>query len=532
MDIEEKGTSTGGSTMEKHLNHNTDNPDRRESKLKREMSTRQISMIAVGGTIGTGLFVASGSAFATAGPAGALVSYLLIGLCVFFVMTSLAEISAFMPIPGSFNIYGIRFIDPAFGFAVAYNYWYSWVTTVASDVIAAGIVVKFWLPNVEPILWAALILLLCFLFNVLGGKSFAEFEFWFSLIKVVAIVAFIVIAICVAAGWIGGVKYGFTNWSGENGAFAGGVGGVVKVFLVAGFSFQGTEIIGTTSGESSNPTKDIPTAIRSIFWRILLFYVLTIFLVGLIVPSNTPGLLDGDVDNLAVSPLVIVLRLAKIQPAAHIMNAVILTSVFSAGNSGLYLTTRTLYALALERSAPKLFTRTTKSGTPIFSLILNVFLVCVFVGVSYIGDQVVYLWLVNLTGIAGFIAWLGILATHYRFRKAYIYQGYNIKDLPYRASLYPFGPIFSFLMLAFACIGQGYTSIFGDDGFVVDDFLQAYLGFPIFLALFFFWKFYKRTKFVKLAEMDLETDNYIAQGFVNYSQELKTFGAKLRSMLY
>ncbi|OMJ09387.1 Lysine-specific permease, partial [Smittium culicis] len=183
-----------------------------QNNLNRTLKSRHMSMIAVGGTIGTGLFVASGGVLSEAGPAGALVAYSLMGLIVFFVMTSLAEMSTFIPVAGSFNSFADRFVDPAFGFAVGYNYWYSWITAAATDLVAAGIIMEFWLPNVNTVVWSFALMAIIIFLNLFGAKLYGEAEFWLALIKVLAIVIFIIIGILVASGIVGGTKYGFSNW--------------------------------------------------------------------------------------------------------------------------------------------------------------------------------------------------------------------------------------------------------------------------------------------------------------------------------
>ncbi|OMJ28606.1 Lysine-specific permease [Smittium culicis] len=498
--------------------------------LKRTLKSRHMSMIAIGGTIGTGLFVASGNSLSVAGPAGALVSYTLVGLIIFFVMTSLAEMSTYIPVSGSFNSFADRFVDPAFGFAIAYNYYYNWVVANATDLVAGGIIMQYWLPNVNTVIWSFIMMVIIVFLNLFGARLYGEAEFWLALIKVLAIVAFIIIGILVASGAVGGTKYGFSNWNYEKGPFVGGFTGVIKVFVVAGFSFQGTEVIGITAGESSNPSRDVPKTIRSIFWRILLFYVLTIFVIGLVVPYDDPNLVNSNIDAIAKSPLVIVMEKAGLKSASDIMNAVVLSSVLSAGNSGQYITSRILCSLAAEGKSPKAFTKVSKQGTPIYSLAVGTVIVCILFGISFIGNQIVYGWLVDFAGIAGFLSWAGILFTHWRFRRAYMLQGYDLKELPYQASLYPFGPFFSFFCLVFVVLSQGYES-FLIDGFHASDFIKSYSGIPIFLVMLIWYKLKNKTRLVTLAEMDLETDSFIQLGFPSVRNEKSSWKETLMSIL-
>lgn len=473
-----------------------------DETLKRTLKSRHLTMISLGGTIGTGLFLGSGASISQGGPGGALLAYLIIGAMVYFVMTSLGELSAFMPTSGSFSTYGSKFIDPAFGFALGWTYWYSWAITLAVELTASSMVMRFWFPHSPAFLWSFLFLAVIFLLNYLSVKGYGEGEYWFSFIKVAAIVIFIVIGLLMIVGIMGGQTIGFKNFTVGKAPFSGGILGTFAIFLTAGFSFQGTEIVGVAAGESENPTKTIPKAINSIFWRILIFYVLAIIVVGLIIPYNNPNLLSNDV---MVSPFTLVFKKAGIAFAASLMNAVILTAILSAGNSSLYASTRMLYAMAKEGQAPKIFTKLNKRGVPVAAMIVTTIIGMLAFLSSVFGNGIVYVWLMNLAGITGFIFWLGISASHYRFRKAYLAQGHSLEKLPYRAKWYPFGPIFALAVGLLVTFGQDYQAFFStkvDWGSVI----AAYLGIPLFLCLWFGYKFIKKTKVVKLEECEFDFD--------------------------
>ncbi|KAI8873700.1 lysine-specific permease [Ramicandelaber brevisporus] len=472
------------------------------TELKRSLKERHMSMIAIGGTIGTGLFVGSGAALAASGPGGTLIAYAIMGIMVFFVMTSLGELATYMPISGSFNSYGSRFIDPAIGFALGWNYWFSWTVTVGTELVAAGIIIKYWLPGVNPTVWSAVAMLIMFLLNAFVVEVYGEAEYWFSMIKVITVVIFIIIGIFVDAGVLGGHKYAFENWCYNKAPFVDGFVGILNTFLVAGFSFQGTEIVGVTAGESKNPTRDVPKAIRNVFWRILLFYILAIFVMGLLIPYDADELVTAGNDNIGASPFTLVFVKAGLRPAAHVMNAVILVTILSAGNSGLYVSTRILWVLANDGKAPRFLGRVTKGGIPIWSLVVTSVVAIFCFCMSLVGEGQAYIWLLNLSGITGFFGWMGIAASHWRFRRAYLAQGYSLNELPYKALLYPFGPIFSFVMLLFIVFGQGYQ-VFKD--FDVATFFASYVCIPLFIVVWAFWKIFKKTKVVPLMEIDLLT---------------------------
>ncbi|MCM2534743.1 amino acid permease [Neobacillus pocheonensis] len=473
-----------------------------EKKLKRALKSRHLTMISIGGAIGTGLFLGSGAAISQAGPGGALFAYLFIGAMVYFVMTSLGELSAFMPTSGAFSTYGTKFIDPAFGFALGWTYWFSWAMTIAVELTASTMVMKFWFPHSPSFIWSFSFLALIFLLNYLSVKGYGEGEYWFSLIKVAAIVIFIVIGLLMIFGIMGGEAIGFKNFTVGKAPFSGGILGTFAIFLAAGFSFQGTEIVGVAAGESENPAKTIPKAVKSIFWRILIFYVLAIFVVGLIIPYTNPNLQSSDI---MVSPFTLVFKKAGLAFAAALMNAVILTAILSAGNSSLYASTRMLYAMAKEGQAPRIFAKLNKRGVPFAAIILTTIIGMLAFFSSIFGDGVVYVWLMNAVGITGFIFWLGISASHYRFRKAYVAQGYSLDKLPYRAKWYPFGPIFALAVGLLVTLGQDYQAFLAnkiDWGSVI----AAYLGIPLFLCLWFGFKFIKKTKVVKLEECEFDFD--------------------------
>jgi len=472
------------------------------SGLKRRLGTRHLSMIAIGGSIGTGLFVASGASIYQAGPGGALLAYGIIGFMVYLLMTSLGEMGTYMPVTGSFSTYATRFVDPAFGFAIGWIYWFSWAITLALEVSAAAILMKYWLPDSPSFIWSALFLTIIFGLNFLSVKQYGEAEYWFSLIKVVAIIAFIISGLLMIFGIMSGDVGGFKNFTTGDAPFNNGILGIIGIFMVAGFSFQGTEIVGIVAGESKNPKENVPKAIKQVFWRILLFYMLSIFVIAMIIPFTDSRLLGGDIDKVAMSPFTLVFENAGIAFAASIINAVILTSVLSAGNSGLYASTRMLWVMAKEGQAPKFLKQVNKNGIPVNALLATTaFGLLAFLS-SIFGEGKVFMWLLNSSGLAGFLAWVGIAVSHYRFRKGYIAQGRDMNLLTYKAKWFPLGPLFAAALCIFIILGQNYQAFTGDS---IDwqGIMVTYIGIPLFLALWFGYKIAKKTKWVGLKEMDL-----------------------------
>ncbi len=474
-----------------------------DAGLRRGLRQRHLSMIAIGGAVGTGLFVASGSSISTAGPGGALLAYAIVGLMVYFVMTSLGEMATFMPVAGSFEQYASRFVDPALGFALGWNYWYTWAATLPAELAAGAIVMKYWFPNTPSVVWSALFLALLFLLNVASVKGYGEGEYWFAGVKVLTILVFLAVGLLMIFGILGGHPVGFHTFNTGGSPFHGGWLGLLSTVMVAGFAFQGTELVGLAAGESDNPRETVPKAIRQVFWRILLFYVLAIFVMGMLIPYTDPNLLNASVDHVAISPFTLVFQRAGLAFAAAVMNAVILTAVLSAGNSALYASSRMLWALAREGKAPRWFARVNRRGVPMNALYVNTVIGFVAFLSSLFGNGAVYTWMLNAASLTGFLAWLGVAVSHYRFRKAYLVQGRDLDALPYRAKGYPFGPILAAVLCGIVIVGQDVSAFVGGQ---IDwaGVLATYIGIPLFLLLWFSYKLVKKSKVIPLQEVDFD----------------------------
>ncbi|MBC2124612.1 amino acid permease [Listeria innocua] len=473
-------------------------------EIRRDLKTRHLSMIAIGGSIGTGLFLASGNAIHTAGPGGALVAYIAIGIMVYFLMTSLGEMATYMPVSGSFSTYASRFVDPAFGFALGWNYWFNWAITLAVDISTAAIIVQFWLPNTPAWLWSAIFLLLIFGLNALSVKAYGESEYWFSIIKVATVIIFLIVGVLTIVGILGGEVIGFSNFTAGDAPFKGGFFAILGTFLIAGFSFQGTEMVGIAAGESATPEKSVPKAIKQVFWRILLFYIFAIFIIGMIIPYTNPNLLSAEATDVAISPFTLVFEKAGLAFAASVMNAVILTSVLSAGNSGLYASTRMLWAMARDKKAPKFLGKVNRRGIPMAALIVTTIVgAMTFITTLTENGTVIYTWLLSASGLTGFIAWVGIAISHYRFRKAFIKQGHDLNELKFKAKFFPFGPILALILCILVIVGQDYAAFLKPE-FTNPAWWQkigiSYIGLPIFLIFWLSFKFTNKTKVIPLED--------------------------------
>ena len=471
------------------------------NSVQRNLKTRHVTMIALGGCIGTGLFMTSGSTISKAGPGGGLVAYIAMGLMVYFLMTSLGELATNLPVSGSFATYNARYVDPALGFAMGWNYWFNWAITVAVDISTAALLIQYWLPKSPGWIWSLLVLIVIFLINALTVSTFGETEYWLSIIKVTTVIIFLIIGFAMIFGIMNGPAVGLKNFTYKKAPFVGGIPAIINVFLIAGFSFQGTELIGVTAGESEDPTKAVPKAINDVFWRILLFYILSIFVIAALIPYTSPNLLSAANGNIAVSPFTLVFKRAGLAFAASFMNAVVLTSVLSSANSGAYASTRMLYSLAQDKYAPQIFAKTTKNGIPFYALLATI-LVSLLTFTTSIFGQKIYMWLVAASGLTGFIAWVGIALSHYRFRQAFIKQGHQLSELKYHAKLFPLGPIIALILCIIVIGGQNI------EAFVKWDWQQigiTYISVPLVLILYFGYKWKHHTKIIPLDEIDVSS---------------------------
>ena len=471
-------------------------------RVQRNLKTRHVTMIALGGCIGTGLFMTSGSTISKAGPGGGLLAYIAMGVMVYFLMTSLGELATHLPVSGSFAAYSARYVDPALGFAMGWDYWLNWTISGAVDISTAALLIQYWLPHTPGWIWSLLVLVIVFLINALTVSAFGETEFWLSLIKVATIIVFLVIGMAMICGIMFQPAVGLKNFTYKDAPFVGGFPAIMSVFLIAGYSFQGTEVVGVTAGESENPGKAVPKAINDVFWRILLFYVLSIFVIAALIPYTSPNLLGASDGNIAMSPFTLVFQRAGLASAASVMNAIILTSVLSSANSGVYASTRMLYSLAKDHYAPSFFGHTTRHGIPMASLVATLVVSLATFAASIFGQRI-YMWLVAASGLTGFIVWIGIALSHYRFRRAWVVQGHRVEELRYHAKLFPLGPILALILCVVVIGGQNIEAFVNWNW---QEIGVTYISVPLVLALYLGYKIRYRTRIVRLEEMDLSGD--------------------------
>lgn len=415
----------------------TGRPGEDDEGYARGLGSRQIQMIAIGGAIGVGLFMGAGANIAKAGPS-IILMYALAGVVIFFIMRALGELLLYRPVSGSFAEYAREFLGPFFGYATAWTYWLMWVVTGMAELTAAAIYIHFWFPQIPQWVSSLVFLLVLFGVNLISVKIFGEVEFWFSMIKVTAIIGMIVIGLGVLT--LGFSDAGATaapgNLVSQGGVFPHGIGSSLMTLQGVMFAYLAVEVVGVTAGESQNPEKTLPKAINTLPWRIVIFYVgsLTVLLAVVRWTEFSAG----------VSPFVYAFEKIGIPLAAGIVNFVVLTAALSSCNSGMYSTGRMLRALAVNSEAPKAFGRLNSRRTPAFGISVSVALMGIGVILNYLVPEKAFGYVTSVGTAAGIWTWMMILASHIRYRRAV-----EAGRLPASAFPAPGGAVLSWVALAF-----------------------------------------------------------------------------------
>ncbi|KAI6159956.1 amino acid permease/ SLC12A domain-containing protein [Pisolithus thermaeus] len=513
---------------------------------KRAMQSRHLMMLAIAGTIGTGIFLSAGSAIALAGPRSALLSYVVVGLFVHTVVISLGEMAATYPVSGAFSVFGGRFVSPALGFTLDKSWLLSSIELTAAAIILeasrltylrfpeAEIAWDFWAPHIQPWQWALIIIVPVFALQLIHVRVYGEIEgseYWFALIKVLLIVIFIFVGLIYDWGGIKGhPEPGPSNFHNSQ-AFIGGFSSFVQIFVYAFYSYGGVELVAVAAGEPVRPYKSDPRAIKATFFRIVLFYVLTILTIGLCINWKDPTLLtsaysivlSGFLEAAVVLalplirfrcydiPITVVFQRAGFGAAVYVVNAVLLTAVFSATNSAFYGSSRMLLSLARFGQAPKVFGWVNKRGAPIPALLVSLCIACLTFLTTIWGEGVVFTWLLNLTGMSVLLVWGSIGVISLRFRTAYHAQGRSLADLPYVQPLFPILPISVVLLAVLMFIAEGYATV-KEQPFNPTNVVATYIGVTLYLLFYVEYVVYsrlvlgKRQRVVPLPKVDLDTD--------------------------
>jgi len=421
------------------------NANSEPTTLKRAMSTRHLVMLSLGGAIGTGLFLGSGEVIAQTGPVGAIIAYVLGGLIAYMVMLCLGELAVHMPVAGSFGAYAQKYIGPGTGYMISWVYWLTWTATLGTEFTAAALLMQEWFPHISMWIWTIIFAVTILGLNLTSTRMFAESEFWLALVKVVTVIAFIILGLMAIFGFIPFQGYEsaplFHNLT-AHGWFPQGLIPIFTTMLIVNFAFSGTELICVAAGETKDPAENVPKAINAAIWRLLIFFVGTIVVISALLPFQVAGLGGEGVSS---SPFVTVFNYIGIPYADDIIRFVIITALLSAANSGLYAASRMMWSLSDQRQLPSVFSRLSKSGTPIIALVVTMFGAIPGLLSEHFAPETIFK---NLLGVAAFtmvIVWMSICWSQFNFRRQWYKAGHSAKDLKFAAPLYPIVPILGFI---------------------------------------------------------------------------------------
>ena len=442
----------------------------REHGLHKSLTKAQAVMIGLGGTIGTGLFMGSGIAIGYAGPA-AIISYMIAGFAALIVVFSLSEMAVAHPAAGSFGVYAEAYLNPWAGFMVRYTYWLAQVIAIGGEAVAAGVYMTYWFPDIPVWIWSVGFAGALLYVNSRSVANFGTFEYWFALIKVVAIVFFIILGLSAIFG-IGSAPVGLHNMVGLPGGFVpNGFGGIWMAVIVGIFSFFGIEVIAVASGEIKEPAKVIPAALRTLTLRLLLFYVLGISIVVAFVPWTMTG-----ATVVAQSPFVKVLTHSGVPYAAGIMNFVVVTAALSSINTNIYLCSRMIFSLSRGGYAPGLLGKLNKSGVPVGAILASGAGIMVSAALSRL-TPMAYNYLFGIALFDAIVVWMVILASHLVFRYRHAHLASTV-----RAPFFPYLQIIGLLLLGAIVITMGLDPAWN---------LSWIIGVPWLLlitGIYFVWK--------------------------------------------
>ncbi|HXE91278.1 MAG TPA: amino acid permease [Terriglobales bacterium] len=413
----------------------------KEKGLARQLSERQLAMIAIGGAIGTGLFLGSALAVRVAGPA-VILSYVLGALVALLLMGTLAEMAVAHPTAGSFGVYAEIYVSRWAGFVMRYTYWASQSIAIGGEAVAVAIYCQWWWPQVPQWVWVVGFSLALVYINARSVGNFGEFEYWFSMIKVVAIMLFVLFGTAMLLGWGPAEPIGLRNLTEHGGFFPLGVKGAWMALVFVIFSYIGTEVVAVTAGEARDPQKAVPRAMRTMVARLILFYLGAITVLVAVVPWNQihPG------ESITASPFVRVFSLMGVPAAAHIVNFVVLTAALSSMNCNLYLATRMVFSLARGGYAPAGFGQVSAKGTPVVALLVSAVGLLIATLFAWRFPESAYVYMFGIALFGGLFVWFMIFVTHLFFRRRWAEE--QVADFPVRMRGYPYSTLLGAAMLA------------------------------------------------------------------------------------
>lgn len=484
-----------------------DNVFQAEHNLERGLKQRHIQMLSLVGVFGTGLFLSSGKTLALCGNVGMVLSYLFIGILVGLNQLAMIEMSCLMPVTGSYIRHGEHFVDRAFSFALGWICVYQQI--LPSEIAATSVVMGYW-SDLNPAVWVTVFLVIIIGCNSYRIRFYGEIEFFFGVLKILLISGLIIVSAVMDLGGVANVdRIGFRYW--KQTPFReyytdGDLGKFLSWWKAAGsvvYAFGGVNSISFYAGETQKPRHSIYTAGKRIFFRVFTLYLLTVFGLTLILPADHPKIANTTGDSTG-SPFVIAIQEAGIKVLPDIINAIVLTSAFSAANLSLFKTSRDLFALAAKGQAPKIFIKTNRFGLPYWGVIIA----ALFMPLAYMSTSAsastVFGWFQNLTSSNLLITWISIDINHIALQKALKAQGYSRDDLPYKMPFADYGAWISLAFFILLLLTGGYSN-FLKGNFDISSFFSAYFVIPLYAVLFFGWKIFQKTSIRKSLEVDLQT---------------------------
>ncbi|KAB8262606.1 amino acid permease/ SLC12A domain-containing protein [Aspergillus pseudonomiae] len=478
--------------------------------VRQGLYQRHLQMIALAGTIGTGLFLSSGQALVTAGPLGAFLAYSIVGLGVMSVVLTVGEMGALVPLSGGVVRYAEYFFDPAMAFANGWNQVYLYSVTLPAEIVAASVLIEFWI-IINNAIWITVFSLLVLITALVFVRIYGELEFSFAILKILLIVGVNIMALVITCGGgPTGQSIGFRYWR-DPGPFVQyfGIKGALGRFLGfwttlenAIFAYSGIQNITIPAAETRYPRQSIPQATRRVLYRIILFYVLSIFMMGLVVPSNDPTLLQLT-GTASQSPFVIAAHRAGIKVAPSVINAIIVTSAWSAGNSYILFGSRILYGMAVHGHAPAVFKRLNRFSVPYVAIsFIGSFMCLGYMSLSH-SATVVFQWLRDIVAVATLVDWLIVCIVYLRFYYGCKKQGVDRhRELPWAAPFQPYFTWASLTLFTLLLITGGFST-FISGHWDTETFISSYINIPIVLGLYLGYKFWRKTRIIALDTIPL-----------------------------
>lgn len=434
--------------------------------LQRGMKARHVTMIAVGGTIGTGLFLGSGYVLQNAGPGGSLIAYGAGGLLMYIMMMCLGELVVAIPVSGSTQAYANELVSPLAGFLAGWIRWIACAVTITSQLVASSIIMKNILPSVPSIVWIVTFTLLLFMLNLFSAKGYGEAEFWFVSIKVITITVFILVAVGVILGIAGDGTQTVKGFN-EISWFPANLKAILMTIMTASFAYGGVDLIASAAGESRKPEKSLPRVIYTVIFSLIIIYILCLLLLSFILPWQEA--------SLKMSPFAYVLGKAGLKSAELIINAVVVTSALSSANTFIFSCTRTLWSLGKHGQALKFLGKVNHRKVPVNALLISIGFALLALLSNFISPDVVYLFLISSVGLGNMFLYGITCLCQYNFRKRYLSEGNLVDKLKFKAPLYPALPIIGIIFYSFIVIGMALDPT---------QRIALYTGIPTYLFLF------------------------------------------------